>query len=142
MSESVAALFEGLLGAEPPDDASVLFDTVCVMGGSIAGPIAARVLSDRAGRVVIVEPDDVSAGVGTRPGVTRTSRHRMPVPIGPEPVRGGEAVAAFHRTRFVTFLNSRHYWRSTETLTSSPSCAMSSPLSIREMHSHECQRFR
>ena len=48
VSASVAALFEGLLGAEPPHDASVLSDTACVRGGSFAGLLAARVLSDRA----------------------------------------------------------------------------------------------
>ncbi|MGD6741332.1 FAD-dependent oxidoreductase [Streptomyces sp. BH106] len=82
MSESVAALFEGLLGAEPPHDASVLFDTACVMGGSIAGLLAARVLADRARKVVIVEPDDMSAGAGTRPGVPQDQQVHTLLPAG------------------------------------------------------------
>jgi 2-polyprenyl-6-methoxyphenol hydroxylase-like FAD-dependent oxidoreductase len=76
------SVFESLVGAEPPDDASVLFDTACVMGGSIAGLLAARVLSDRARKVVVVEPDGIPAGAGTRPGVPQDQQVHTLLPAG------------------------------------------------------------
>ncbi|WP_037910910.1 FAD-dependent monooxygenase [Actinacidiphila yeochonensis] len=82
MSESVVTLFESLVGAEPPHDAPVLFDTACVMGGSIAGLLAARVLSDRAREVVIVEPDDLSAEAGPRSGVPQDQQVHTLLPAG------------------------------------------------------------
>ncbi len=82
MSESVVSLFERLVAAEPPGEPSILFDTACVMGGSIAGLFAARVLSDRARQVVIVEPDDVSGGSRTRPGVPQDQQVHTLLPAG------------------------------------------------------------
>lgn len=82
MSESVVSVFERLVEAEPPDGASVLFDTACVMGGSIAGLLAARVLSDRAREVVIVEPDDIPAEAGTRSGVPQDQQVHTLLPAG------------------------------------------------------------
>ncbi|MGQ4426719.1 nuclear transport factor 2 family protein [Streptomyces violaceoruber] len=35
------------------------------------------------------------------------------VQIGPEPVRGREAIAAFYRAHLATFEDSRHYWNTT-----------------------------
>ncbi|MFE7116476.1 nuclear transport factor 2 family protein [Streptomyces sp. NPDC057654] len=35
------------------------------------------------------------------------------VRIGPESVRGREAIAAFYRTHFAAFAESRHYWNTT-----------------------------
>ncbi|WP_335981026.1 FAD-dependent oxidoreductase [Streptomyces sp. CA2R106] len=82
MSESAVALFESLVGAEPPHDPPVLFDTACVMGGSIAGLLAARVLSDHAREVVIVEPDDISAQARSRPGVPQDQQVHTLLPAG------------------------------------------------------------
>ncbi|MFE7034341.1 FAD-dependent oxidoreductase [Streptomyces sp. NPDC057621] len=82
MSESVTALFESLVGAEPPHDVPVLFDTACVMGGSIAGLLAARVLSDRARKVVIVEPDETSAEAESRSGVPQDQQVHTLLPAG------------------------------------------------------------
>ncbi|MFJ8057464.1 NAD(P)/FAD-dependent oxidoreductase [Streptomyces sp. NPDC096142] len=82
MSESVVALFESLVGAEPPHDVPVLFDTACVMGGSIAGLLAARVLADRARKVVIVEPDDLSAEAEPRSGVPQGHQVHTLLPAG------------------------------------------------------------
>ncbi len=82
MSESVVTLFESLVGAEPPHDVPVLFDTACVMGGSIAGLLAARVLSDRARRVVIVEPDETSAEAESRSGVPQDQQVHTLLPAG------------------------------------------------------------
>jgi 2-polyprenyl-6-methoxyphenol hydroxylase-like FAD-dependent oxidoreductase len=80
--ESVVSLFESLVEAEPPADASILFDTACVMGGSIAGLLAARVLSDRARKVVIVEPDEIPAEPRTRPGVPQDQQVHTLLPAG------------------------------------------------------------
>ncbi|MFH8982076.1 FAD-dependent oxidoreductase [Streptomyces varsoviensis] len=52
------------------------------MGGSIAGLLAARVLSDRAREVVIVEPDDISAETGTRSGVPQDQQVHTLLPAG------------------------------------------------------------
>lgn len=35
------------------------------------------------------------------------------VSIGPEPVHGHEAVAAFYRAHFAGFADSKHYWNTT-----------------------------
>ncbi|WP_446046152.1 hypothetical protein [Streptomyces olivaceus] len=69
MSESAVSVYEALVGAEPPAGKHVLFDTASVLGGSIAGLLTARVLSDHARQVVIVEPDEVSTSGRPRPGV-------------------------------------------------------------------------
>ncbi|MER5219253.1 NAD(P)/FAD-dependent oxidoreductase [Streptomyces flaveus] len=57
------------MGAKPPAGGHALFDTACVLGGSIEGLLTARVLSDHARQVVIVERDEVSTTGGARPGV-------------------------------------------------------------------------
>ncbi|MEV6481044.1 FAD-dependent monooxygenase [Streptomyces sp. NPDC051576] len=82
MTESVVSLFEKLVQAEPPADAPVLFDTACVLGGSVAGLLAARVLSDRARRVVVIESDDLSAETGPRPGVPQNRQVHTLLPGG------------------------------------------------------------
>lgn len=43
---------------QPLREGTVLFGTSIVMGGSVAGLLAARVLADHAGTVIIVERDD------------------------------------------------------------------------------------
>jgi 2-polyprenyl-6-methoxyphenol hydroxylase-like FAD-dependent oxidoreductase len=48
--------------------------TAVVIGGSIAGMCAARVLSDVCARVTVIDRDEYPAGVGERPGVPQ-SRH-------------------------------------------------------------------
>ncbi|AZM58284.1 MULTISPECIES: NAD(P)/FAD-dependent oxidoreductase [unclassified Streptomyces] len=82
MTESVVSLFEQLVDAAPPGDVPVLFDTACVLGGSVAGLLAARVLSDRAHRVVVIEPDDISARHAPRPGVPQDQHLHVLLPAG------------------------------------------------------------
>ncbi|MFE5112927.1 FAD-dependent oxidoreductase [Streptomyces sp. NPDC056663] len=82
MTESVVSLYEKLVQADPPDNVPVLFDTACVIGGSIAGLLAARVLSDHARRVVVIEPDDVYAHTGPRPGVPQDQQLHSLIPAG------------------------------------------------------------
>jgi heterodisulfide reductase subunit A-like polyferredoxin len=45
---SAIAAFARLVDARPPQRAAIWFDTACVLGGSIAGLLAARVLADHA----------------------------------------------------------------------------------------------
>ncbi|GAA3917421.1 FAD-dependent oxidoreductase [Actinoplanes auranticolor] len=82
MTESMVSRYEKLVHAGPPGDVPVLFDTACVLGGSIAGLMAARVLSDRARRVVVIEPDDTSAETGSRPGVPQDQQVHTLLPVG------------------------------------------------------------
>jgi hypothetical protein len=82
MTESTASLFEKLVQAGPPGDVPVLFDTACVIGGSIAGLLAARVLCDRARRVVVIEPDDIPAEARSRPGVPQGQQVHTLLPAG------------------------------------------------------------
>ena len=79
---SPVALFQELVQAGPPADAAVRFETVCVLGGSIAGLLAARVLSDRARRVVIIEPDDLPVDPGPRTGVPQDRQVHTLLPAG------------------------------------------------------------
>ncbi|WAJ46385.1 FAD-dependent monooxygenase [Mycobacterium sp. Aquia_216] len=68
MSNTVASVFDRLVNAEPPGRKRLVFDTACVVGGSIAGLLAARVLSDFARHVVIIERDELGDRA-SRPGV-------------------------------------------------------------------------
>ncbi|WP_446045448.1 FAD-dependent monooxygenase [Streptomyces olivaceus] len=82
MSESAVSKYEALVGAEPPAEGRILFDTACVLGGSIAGLLTARVLSDHARQVVIVERDEVSTAGRSRPGVPQDQHlHGLLPPI-------------------------------------------------------------
>ncbi|NGO08264.1 hydroxylase [Streptomyces sp. HC44] len=82
MTESAVSLFEKLVQADPPGNVPVLFDTACVIGGSIAGLLAARVLSDRARQVVVIEPDDIVAVTGARAGVPQDQQVHTLLPAG------------------------------------------------------------
>ncbi|WIX80267.1 FAD-dependent monooxygenase [Amycolatopsis carbonis] len=61
MPESVIDVFDRLVYAEPPAERRDVVETACVLGGSIAGLLAARVLADHAERVVIIERDELPA---------------------------------------------------------------------------------
>src|SRR5215470_6811129 len=72
MLTSRSAIFARLSDPSPPADSPgrpVLMDTAVVLGGSIAGLLAARVLSDHANSVIIIEKDDPGTGAAPRPGV-------------------------------------------------------------------------
>jgi 2-polyprenyl-6-methoxyphenol hydroxylase-like FAD-dependent oxidoreductase len=68
VSESAARVFARLSTDEPPTNTEVVMGKAVVLGGSIAGLLAARVLSDHAESVVIVERDELPAAAGSRPG--------------------------------------------------------------------------
>jgi 2-polyprenyl-6-methoxyphenol hydroxylase-like FAD-dependent oxidoreductase len=82
MSESVESVFERLVGAEPPASPEVLIDTACVLGGSIAGLLAARVLADHARSVLVIERDDVSVPGSVRRGVPQDQQVHTLLPAG------------------------------------------------------------
>jgi 2-polyprenyl-6-methoxyphenol hydroxylase-like FAD-dependent oxidoreductase len=82
ISDSVGSEFEELVANEPSADAPRFFDTACVLGGSIAGLLAARVLADHARRVVVVERDDLSLAGTSRPGVPQDQQVHTLLPAG------------------------------------------------------------
>jgi 2-polyprenyl-6-methoxyphenol hydroxylase-like FAD-dependent oxidoreductase len=82
MSETPAAVFDRLGAARPPKHPEVLFGTACVLGGSIAGLLAARVLADHAERVVVIERDAVSGEGGPRAGVPQGRHVHVLLPGG------------------------------------------------------------
>ncbi|MEU4342137.1 FAD-dependent monooxygenase [Nocardia sp. NPDC023852] len=82
MSDSARNSFERLLWAKPPEAPESRFGTVCVLGGSIAGLLAARVLSDYARRVVVIERDDVGAYDRIRSGVPQDQQVHVLLPAG------------------------------------------------------------
>ncbi|GIF15980.1 FAD-dependent oxidoreductase [Actinoplanes teichomyceticus] len=58
---SAARRFARLSTAQPPRNPGLLLHRAIVLGGGVAGLMAARVLSDHAAQVLIVEPDDLVA---------------------------------------------------------------------------------
>jgi 2-polyprenyl-6-methoxyphenol hydroxylase-like FAD-dependent oxidoreductase len=71
---SARAVFDHLTRIDRPARTPVLFDTTCVLGGSIAGLLAARVLADHARTVLIIERDEVNTEGRPRAGVPQ-DRH-------------------------------------------------------------------
>jgi len=82
MADSARAVFDRLTRTDPPARTSALFDTAGVLGGSIAGLMAARVLADHARTVLIIERDDVGAEGRPRPGVPQDRQGHVLLPAG------------------------------------------------------------
>ncbi|TDV57875.1 FAD-dependent oxidoreductase [Actinophytocola oryzae] len=84
MPNSPADVFDRLSTPLTPEGTRRLFGTVCVLGGALAGLVAARVLADHADRVVIIEPDGPDAGSHgeTRPGVPQGYQVHVLLPGG------------------------------------------------------------
>src|ERR1700691_1137816 len=82
MTEPAITMFKRLVEAEPPEQPAVLFETACVLGGSIAGLLAARVLADHARQVVVVERDVVSVTGQSRAGVPQDQQVHTLLPGG------------------------------------------------------------
>lgn len=76
------AVFDRLSRTDPPAQPPALFDTACVLGGSIAGLLAARVLADCTRTVVIVERDDVNVEGLSRAGVPQDRQGHLLLPGG------------------------------------------------------------
>jgi 2-polyprenyl-6-methoxyphenol hydroxylase-like FAD-dependent oxidoreductase len=81
-ADSDRAVFDRLTRTDPPTRVSALFDTACVLGGSIAGLMAARVLADHARTVLIIERDEVDAEARPRPGVPQDRQGHVLLPAG------------------------------------------------------------
>lgn len=82
MSESPAAVFARLSESRPPADTTVLMDTAILLGGSIAGLMAARVLADHAASVVIIDRDEPETRGQARPGVPQGTQMHALLPGG------------------------------------------------------------
>ena len=79
MNESLEDVFGRLVTANPPERPRMLFGTACVLGGSIAGLLAARVLADHAERVVVIDRDPIGNDTGVRAGVPQGRQvHLLP----------------------------------------------------------------
>ncbi|MEU4424474.1 FAD-dependent monooxygenase [Actinoplanes sp. NPDC024001] len=91
-----ASRFAAVSVAEAPADTPVLFRRAIVLGGSVAGLMAARVLSDHADEVLIIDRDDLASlsipdariaadpvtAIGPRPGVPQGSQVHALLPAG------------------------------------------------------------
>ncbi|MFC9693440.1 FAD-dependent oxidoreductase [Kribbella sp. NPDC056951] len=74
--------FNRLIRTELPARTPRLFDTACVLGGSIAGLLAARVLADHARSVVIIERDELEPSGQSRAGVPQDRHGHALLPGG------------------------------------------------------------
>jgi 2-polyprenyl-6-methoxyphenol hydroxylase-like FAD-dependent oxidoreductase len=74
VSDSPVAVFRRLNRADPPGKAPVRLDRAFVLGGSLAGLLAARVLADHVSRVVIID--------GGRSGVPQSRQVHTLLPGG------------------------------------------------------------
>src|SRR5690242_4162610 len=81
MAPSAAQRFAEISTPEPPGPGRVLMHRAVVLGGSVAGLMAARVLSDHADEVLIVERDPTE-GDGPRPGVPQGTQVHALLPTG------------------------------------------------------------
>jgi 2-polyprenyl-6-methoxyphenol hydroxylase-like FAD-dependent oxidoreductase len=74
MSSSPVKRFAEIGSEKPPVGPRAGLGTAIVLGGSVAGMLAARVLADHADTVVIIERDAVTAGADERRGVPQSSQ--------------------------------------------------------------------
>ncbi|MFI5909264.1 FAD-dependent oxidoreductase [Dactylosporangium sp. NPDC051541] len=81
MAPSAPQVFAQISTAEPPPPPRRLMGRAVVLGGSMAGLMAARVLSDHADEVVIVERDPTPGAV-PRPGVPQGTQVHALLPAG------------------------------------------------------------
>ncbi|HEY2574875.1 MAG TPA: FAD-dependent monooxygenase, partial [Streptosporangiaceae bacterium] len=82
MTESPIAVFDQLTRTDLPERTPVLFDTACVLGGSIAGLLAARVLANHARTVLIIERDQANTEGRPRAGVPQDRQGHGLLPGG------------------------------------------------------------
>ncbi|WBB65113.1 FAD-dependent oxidoreductase [Micromonospora sp. WMMD812] len=82
MPPSPSRLFSEIATAERPAETTVIMRRAVVLGGSIAGLMAARVLSDHAEEVLIIERDPSEVDDGPRPGVPQGSQVHALLPAG------------------------------------------------------------
>jgi 2-polyprenyl-6-methoxyphenol hydroxylase-like FAD-dependent oxidoreductase len=82
MRQTPAAVFARINNPTPPTGTPVVMDTAVVLGGSIAGLLAARVLSDHAATVIVIDRDDPGEGAELRPGVPQATQQHSLLPAG------------------------------------------------------------
>jgi 2-polyprenyl-6-methoxyphenol hydroxylase-like FAD-dependent oxidoreductase len=82
MPVSPARMFAQLSSATPPDSGPVLMRRAVVLGASVAGLLAARVLSDHCDEVVLIERDPTVSGGSARPGVPQGTQVHSLLPAG------------------------------------------------------------
>jgi 2-polyprenyl-6-methoxyphenol hydroxylase-like FAD-dependent oxidoreductase len=78
----MTAAFARLVATEPPRAAPTLFDTAYVLGGSVAGLLAARVLADHARQVVVLERDELDGDLRVGNGVPQSPHVHVLLPGG------------------------------------------------------------
>ncbi|MGK5741205.1 FAD-dependent oxidoreductase [Micromonospora sp. URMC 103] len=81
MSRSAVRVFAELNAVRLPEQPSPVLGKAVVIGGSVAGLLAARVLADHAASVVILDRDDLH-GTGARPGVPQGTQLHALLPGG------------------------------------------------------------
>lgn len=82
MAGSALQRFAEISTIRPAGSARVPMRCAVVLGGSIAGLLAARVLSEHAGKVIIIERDDAATDALLRPGVPHGSQVHALLPAG------------------------------------------------------------
>lgn len=82
MPGSAARVFALLNTPEPPDHTPIMFGKAVVLGGSVAGLLAARVLADHADKVVVIERDGLGSITNSRPGVPQGTQVHVLLPAG------------------------------------------------------------
>lgn len=82
MPPSSAQRFAEICTPKPPSEAKVTMRRAIVLGASMAGLMAARVLSDHAEEVVVIERDDSDNGEEPRPGVPQGTQVHALLPAG------------------------------------------------------------
>jgi 2-polyprenyl-6-methoxyphenol hydroxylase-like FAD-dependent oxidoreductase len=82
MPASAARTFARLSALQPSEQPSVLMGEAIVVGGSVAGLLAARVLADHAESVVIIDRDEPAALAGARSGVPQGTQLHGLLPVG------------------------------------------------------------
>lgn len=82
MKHSPAAVFARLSDPNPPTVTPVVLDTAVVLGGSIAGLLAARVFCGHAATVIVIDRDDPGASSELRPGAPQGTQMHSLLPGG------------------------------------------------------------
>jgi 2-polyprenyl-6-methoxyphenol hydroxylase-like FAD-dependent oxidoreductase len=81
-TDDPSVIFNRLVHTEPTPGAFAQIDTACVMGGSVAGLLAARVLADHARTVVVIERDEGNSHGGPRAGAPQGRQLHALLPAG------------------------------------------------------------
>ncbi|HEY4418924.1 MAG TPA: hypothetical protein VGN22_05390 [Pseudonocardia sp.] len=79
---SASRAFAELSTSRRPTDPRPIMDRAVVVGASMAGLLAARVLSDHADEVIVIERDPADTGYEPRPGVPQGSQVHALLPAG------------------------------------------------------------